>query len=86
MCDACVTQVALLPLGIEAAALELPELKRSVERSGLNFNGDGVDDHRHSLYDLFGKAILTAESRNTNTHQIDSDKQHSGSGIMVFKV
>lgn len=77
MCDACVTQVALLPLGIEAAALELPELKGGVKRSGLHFNSDGVDDHRHSLNDLLGKAIFTVESTNRSHTSIktDSDEQ-----------
>ncbi len=80
MCNACVAQVALLPFGIEAAALELPELKRGVKRSGLNFNGDGVDDHRHSLHDLLSKAILAAETTNraqTSITQTGSDVQSS---------
>lgn len=63
MCNAGVAQVALLPFGIEAAALELPELKGGVKRPGLNFNCDGVDDHRHSLHDLLSKAIFTGETR-----------------------
>lgn len=87
MCNACVAQVALLPFGIEAAALELPELKRGVKRSGLNFNRDGVDDHRHSLHDLLSKAILAAETTNraqTSITQTGSDV-HSSVAIVKLK-
>lgn len=55
-------KVALLPFGVEAAALELPELEGGVKRSGLNFNRDGVDDHRHSFHNLLSEAVLTAET------------------------
>lgn len=58
------TKVSLLPFGIEAAALELPELEGSMKRSGLNFNCDGVDDHRHSFHNLLSETVLTAENRN----------------------
>lgn len=62
MSNACVPKVALLPFGVEAAALELPELEGGVKRSGLNFNRDGVDDHRHSFHNLLSEAVLTAET------------------------
>lgn len=67
MCDASVQKVALLPFGVEAAALELPELEGGVKRSGLNFNRDGVDDHRHPLHNLLSEAVLTAETDRKHT-------------------
>lgn len=82
MCDACVTQVGLLPIGIEAAALELPELKGGVERSGLHFNRDGVDDHRHSLNDLLGKSIFTLESRNRPHTCIKQALMNNSNGLL----
>ena len=30
---------------------------------GVNLDGDGIDDNKHPLHDLFSKAILTAKRR-----------------------
>lgn len=57
--DAGETKVTLLPVGVDAVALELPQFKRSVESLGVNLDGDGIDDDEHSLHHLLGKAILT---------------------------
>lgn len=57
--DAGEAKVTLLPVGVDAVALELPQFKRSVEGLGVNLDGDGINDDEHPLHHLLGKAILT---------------------------
>lgn len=63
VCDAGEAQVALLPVGVDTVALELPQLKRSMKGLGVNLDGDGIDNNKHSLHDLLSKAIFTAKRR-----------------------
>lgn len=55
-------KITLLPVGVDTVALELPQLKRSMEGLGVNLDGDGIDDDKHPLHHLLRKAILTATS------------------------
>lgn len=41
--DAGVAKVAALPLGVEAVALQLPQLKGGVEGPSLHLDGNGID-------------------------------------------
>lgn len=56
--DAGVAQVAPLPRGVQAVALQLPQLEGGVEGLRVHLDGDGVDDHRHALHHLLGEAVL----------------------------
>lgn len=57
--DASKAEVALLPVGVDTIALELPQFKRSMEGLGVNLDGDGIDNDEHPLHHLLSKAILT---------------------------
>lgn len=56
--DAGVAEVTALPLGVEAVALQLPQLKGGVESTSLDLDGNGVDPDRHSLHNFLSKAVL----------------------------
>lgn len=60
--DAGVAEVTALPLGVEAVALQLPELEGGVECASLDLDGNGVDPDRHALHHFLSKAVL-AETR-----------------------
>ena len=68
--DAGEAQVTLLPFGVEAVPLELPELKGGVEGPGLDLNGDGVDHHGHALHHLLRKAVLAANASTGGRHSM----------------
>lgn len=57
------SQVTLLPVWVDTVALKLPQLKRSMKGLGVNLDGDGIDNNKHPLHDLFSKAIFTAKRR-----------------------
>lgn len=61
--DAGVTKVTVLPFGVEAVALQLPELKGRVEGASMHLNGDGVYSDGHALHHFLGKAVLTVSTR-----------------------
>lgn len=58
--DACESQVADAPAGVDAVHLQLGELKGGVKGLGTDPDDDGVDGQRHALYHLLSKAIFTA--------------------------
>ena len=68
--DAGVAEVTALPLGVEAVALQLPELEGGVEGPSLHLDGDGVDSDRHALHHLLSEAVLAvkAEYRDEPRH------------------
>lgn len=61
--DAGEPQVALLPVGVDAVALKLPQLKRSMKGLGVNLDSDGIDNNKHPLHDLFSKAVFAAKRK-----------------------
>lgn len=60
--DAGVAEVTALPFGVEAVALQLPELEGGVEGPSLHLDGNGVDPDRHALYHFLSKAIFTVNT------------------------
>ena len=84
--DAGVAQVALLPLGVEAVALQLPQLEGGVEGPGVHLDGDGVDDHRHTLHHLLSEAVLAGwlDGGGTMTGQGVSDRAGASECVVGF--
>ncbi len=61
--DAGVAEVTALPFGVEAVALQLPELEGGVEGTSLHLDGYRVDPDRHALHNLFCKAVLAVNTQ-----------------------
>lgn len=77
--DAGVAKVTALPLGVEAVALQLPQLKGGVEGTSLNLDGNGVDPDRHALYHFLRKAVLAENAYMTG--KIVLNLRHFSSGF-----